>query len=427
VLPPKPRRKAAPRLIWLAGALAFSAVPAMAAGETSDGQAAPEAATVPEASAETSSEADTATLEADERYAHRKRQIDIALRTEDWEDAERVMLESLQDDLSEERRAEILLRLAKLLDERGRDSRRAVVLERFIEAYPKHPKVAGAMMDLGLLYREFGAFDRSIERFYSVLNQALSVPEEQLSNYQVLTLRAQYEIAETHFLMREYEEAIDYYSRLRLLELSDVDRAEVSFKRAHATYLLGKYPAVIEALKHYVQQFPQSPRTPEAHYLLSRAFKKTGQTQAALRQVLTLLTMEINAPGNSPERALYWKRKTGNSLATDFFQEGDFISALKIYRAMTPLRDDAEWQVPVIYQIGLCFERLRMPPKASEAYSLIEEMLPKDSPLLSENRELATIREMAQWRREHLGWQTDANTRLQDLLSAHVEAEKADS
>ena len=44
------------------------------------------------------------------------------------------------------------------------------------------------------------------------------------------------------------------------------------------------------------------------------------------------------------------------------------MSALTIYQTLARLNEDADWQWPVIYQMGLCFERLRLSSRAAEAY-----------------------------------------------------------
>ncbi len=350
-------------------------------------------------------------------YQRRRRQVEIALKTQDFDDAERTLMDMLTLPVGEEAHGEVLIELARLYARLDKHSEQAVVLERFIETYPGHPRMPEALMDLGHIYRNFGAYSQALAKFYAVLNKSLTVPKEKIDTYRTLSLRAQFEIAETHFLMKEYEEAIKFYSRLRLLELAESDRAEISFKRANGFFLIDDYNSVVPALKEFIDQFPKSERIAEAHYLLARAYEQTERMQAALAQVLTLLRLEQISPDENPKQFLYWKRKTGNALANEFFRSGDFVSALKIYQAMAPLSEDPAWQAPVIYQIGLCFERLRMPPKAAQAYDLILAILPSDSPSVLESKPLAALREMAIWRLEHMQWVIEAETSMQDILA----------
>ena len=112
------------------------------------------------------------------------------------------------------------------------------------------------------------------------------------------------------------------------------------------------------------------------------------------------------------------RRLTGNQLANEFFEQRDYLSALKIYQAMAPQSNDPEWQWPIIYQIGLCFEHLRMYPKAREAYRMLvdgDEWNDRKI-VLSEN--LLTIKEMAAWRIGHIDWRTQTESGISNMLAA---------
>ena len=52
------------------------------------------------------------------------------------------------------------------------------------------------------------------EKFYSVMTSALSLKNDQLAYYQSLVLQTQVEIAETHYLIGQFADAADFYSRL---------------------------------------------------------------------------------------------------------------------------------------------------------------------------------------------------------------------
>ena len=113
---------------------------------------------------------------------------------------------------------------------------------------------------------------------------------------------------------------------------------------------------------------------------------------------------------------MYWKKRTANQLANDFYEQGDYMSALKIYQAMAPLNADPEWQWPIIYQIGLCFEKLRMLPKAEQAYSLIADKSQWKNTNFKMTETLKAIYETAAWRLEHLRWQLKTETQLETII-----------
>jgi hypothetical protein len=69
----------------------------------------------------------------------------------------------------------------------------------------------------------------------------------------------------------------------------------------------------------------------------------------------------------------------------------------------------------VLYQVGLVYERLRQPLRAAEAYDRIlgrqSEVATNDPP-----PGLATVLDMAKWRKSYLSWQTNAEVLTQSLL-----------
>src|SRR5690606_38282313 len=93
--------------------------------------------------------------------------------------------------------------------------------------------------------------------------------------------------------------------------------------------------------------------------------------QEALETVMTLLKEEDARKEKNPDKWIYWQKKTGNEFANGFYEQGEFMSALTIYQKLATLSKDPDWQWPVIYQMGLCFERLRLARRAAEAYKFI--------------------------------------------------------
>lgn len=70
---------------------------------------------------------------------------------------------------------------------------------------------------------------------------------------------------------------------------------------------------------------------------------------------------------------MYWKKRTANQLANDFYEQGDYMSALKIYQAMAPSIRIRNGNGRLSTRSGCVFEKLRMLSKAEQAYSLIAE------------------------------------------------------
>ena len=103
-------------------------------------------------------------------------------------------------------------------------------------------------------------------------------------------------------------------------------------------------------------------------------------------------------------RWTYWQRRAGNDIGNQLYEEGDYLNALLVYSALSALDTALPWQLPVYYQMGLIYERLQQPLKASETYGRI---LAREKELASgSNPALQTVVDMARWRMQFLDWQT---------------------
>jgi hypothetical protein len=139
--------------------------------------------------------------------------------------------------------------------------------------------------------------------------------------------------------------------------------------------------------------------------------------QGGARSGLALLRIENARKEKNGDRWTYWQKKTGNEFANEYYQRADFLSALTIYQTLAKLSEEPEWQWPVIYQMGLCFERLRLVTRAAEAYKYILERSEKPDPAAPPLPEsVKNLAQMARWRGEQLAWQHTTETQLQRLL-----------
>ena len=268
--------------------------------------------------------------------------------------------------------------------------------------------------------------------------------------------RAMYEIAETFMDSEDYDNAIKFFDRLRRLEdLEDTDRAVVRFKQGLAHYRRASenlrkqeslnrlspeekvekeldydrtpradFAKVKETLKGYGTLFPQSPYVPESHYLLALTYEQLNQDEESIAELLLLLKEADFNPdlisdletGNSMRdrdmltinkmKAIwaFWKKKTGNYLANKFFEESEFFNAYRIYSALRDIDQSPSWQIPVLYQIALCQEKLGNYVQAMESYSAIEEFVNSEGARqgLADSKYLEFVFGMAKWRREQL-------------------------
>ena len=306
-------------------------------------------------------------------------------------------------------------------------SKAIAVGERIHQMFPTDPSTPELLLKLGRLYRDTGAYDLAIARFYNVLNAALRVDQAEFAKYQDFSKQAQFEIAETFMTSGDFQQAGRTYLLLERLDLTPDQKAHAEFQNVYCTYLTGDYTGAATAAKRFIESFGGSQYAAQCHYVLSMALKGLHRSQEATDETLVLLSMEKKLEKSDSATWTYWQRKTGNQLANGFYQEGDFLRALTIYQAMAKLSNNPDWQWPVIYQVALCFERLRLPDRAAEAYHYIMDESKKaqeaGKPM---DEDLTELTHMADWRSQHLEWQQGAEAQLNDLLGARAPADDPD-
>ena len=311
-----------------------------------------------------------------------------------------------------------LLGLARMYRRQATFTKAVATYEKFLKLYPNDARVPDALLELGRSQRAMGAYRNAINRFYNVINSTLKLPPESYEHYQLLAKTAQFEIAETHYEVGEFAEAAKFYDRLRLLDLAPEDRARAHFKSAGSLLNAGEHEHAVTKLTQFLDQWPADANAPEARFLLALTLRKLGRAEEALGITLALLRNEHSHASVDPKGWAYWQRRTGNQLANDFFQSGDTMSAVAIYESLTQLSDDITWRLPIIYQTGLCYERLRQHERATQAYQNIIEAITHYKGRTPVSAEMSELARMAQWRIGQLDWRDRTDQQLNRFFSA---------
>jgi tetratricopeptide (TPR) repeat protein len=333
-------------------------------------------------------------------------EIDQALMLGDQPRAEKAFKELLKLGAPAEQKRDAIYKMALSLEEKQNAPLKAAVLyEQFLSLYPNDPEDPNILLRLGKIYRESGSYASALNKFYSVLYTSLQLKSG--NEFTDSSLRAKMEIAHTHFAMGDYKTAAQLYSRLKLIKMTQAEASEVAFRTAYIDYLSGDFTASLTAAQSFLTTYPASPLAPEAQYLVAQSLKSLGRTDEAMKETLKLLAAGREFGKKKPAIWAYWQRKTGNEIANELYEGGDAIGALSIYQKLAELDDNPNWRASTVYQIGLCFERLRHLERAREAYRFIIDKIPVNAnpdsdALIGVN--LATLRDMAQWRLENLTW-----------------------
>jgi tetratricopeptide (TPR) repeat protein len=310
----------------------------------------------------------------------------------------------------------VLLGYARVLRKQSELTKAVAIYEKVLKEYPVMDDVPEIYLELGRAQRALGAYTSAISRFYSVINSTIKLPEDGAEKYRQLAKTAQFEIAETHFQAGNYAEASRFYSRLRLLDLAQTDRAKAHFKSAYSLFLAEDYLGATTSLRSFLDQNPDDENVPEAHYYLAVAYRKLQRPMESLVEAMELLRVEKTRTAKDPKRWSYWQRKTGNQIANEFYEQGDFGNALTIYQTLSELSSDAAWRLPVLYQIALCQERMGLIDQAMTSYQSILDKLSAAKGDVSAQADLANLAQMANWRLGQINWQHKTEQDLFQLM-----------
>ena len=320
-----------------------------------------------------------------------------------------------------------LLGLARMYRKAGNLTKCSAIYEKYVKEFPDDDRVPDSLLDLGRTLRAMGAYKLALSRFYSVINSTLKVDADQFDHYQQLAKTAEYEIAETYYEAAQYSEAGKYFMRLQLLDLAPSDRARALFMAAHSQLLAGETDTAVHTLHTFLDQFSTDENMPEAMFLLATSLRQMNRPQEALQVTLDLLRTVQSASNADPKTRAYWQRRTGNLLANDFFQNGDTMSALAIYRRLVDLDPTPAWSLPVQYQVGLCYERLHMTEKAKASYQAIIETAAVKPGAPAPEASLVELAQMATWRLNYIAWLDDTAVRIDVIEKPGLAPEKKPS
>ena len=311
-----------------------------------------------------------------------------------------------------------LLDLAEMAQEQSDWSRAQQIYAQWLARWPHDVRVPEIILYQGLVYRQMGLSKLAIAKLYAVMTSALVIKSDRFDYYQQLVLRAQNEIAETQYELDNYADAVDSFGRLLKLDPPPSNRSALQYRYIHCLTGVGRRSEAIAQAQNFLAHYPDAPERPEVHFLCATALKEAHRETEALQQVLALLQEQCGRTNCTSQTLAYWQRRAGNSIANQFYQEGEPLKALDIYLRLATLDTAPQWQLPVWYQVGLVFERLAQPAKAIEYYANIISREKEVSGAASSS--LKELIEMANWRKEFLGWQLKTERASTDFRASSL-------
>jgi len=339
-------------------------------------------------------------------------------KSKDWVNAEASFHKLLSLSVPDKDKRDAMLEMGQMFETSKDFSKVILTYDSFLERFPEDPSSVDVSIRLGRACRELGAFQSALGKFYNALHDSMRlVGAEAAEQQKKLALRAQFEIAETHFSKGDYAEARRFYNRLALLEMSDDDRTLVQFRLAYTVYLTGDFGESVALNRRFIAEHPESERTAESYYLLSRSLQKLGRSDEAAKETLNLLKEENSHQTAAPEIWKRWQKRAGSEVASELYEHGDARNALAIFQRVAELDSSPESRLPAVYEIGLCFERLRLFNRALEAYAYITSPdASQKNATPASSGDAGGVKEMAQWRVEYLRWIINADRQLGAVL-----------
>ena len=301
-----------------------------------------------------------------------------------------------------------LFGLAEAYYRRGSLAQSVSLLDQYLENFPNDDRRAEILFQIGLLYREMRLFPQAVTSFYRVLNSIVVTGESDLPKYLSLARRAQFETARSHFFAEQWDQALSLLDRIELFELSNTDRESVLFYQAHATLRSGDLEKGLNLVQKLIHTYPTSPLVPEMLYTKAQTLAQMQQTEDSVATLMELLEHGGMPTENAGEEWLYWRQQAGNEFANQYFENKDFLAALRVYQGIAVLDERAEWQLPIIYQMGLCFEKLGMFDRAVESLEFVAQGIEQisESENQSPDAALDQLYKRTQWRLDMLNWRS---------------------
>lgn len=298
---------------------------------------------------------------------------------------------------------ECLKNLANFAEIEKKYSRAQQIYSQLIARFPKGIEVPEILFRQGRLHRKMGADALAISKFYAVLSTVLVVPNGKTNRYKTLVLLAQTEIAESYFLEGNFKEAAVFFKRILKLQDPELNEAKIRYKLIKSVAQLGLHQEVIAEGRQFISKYTNIIESAEVRFMMSDSFRRTGRVRDALEQTLRLLTFARHNTDTNEDLWVYWQQRTGNDLANQLYNEGDYLNALQVYKTLANLQDSLIWQVPAWYQVGLVYERLGQTKESTNIYeNILLKVKEIDEKELSPS--LQIIFDSAKWRLENIRW-----------------------
>jgi tetratricopeptide (TPR) repeat protein len=272
------------------------------------------------------------------------------LEHQSW-DLSRAIVESIVNEapLNSPEAAEALLLAARFAGEHQRHGESIVYYERWRKLSGQEGNLAQVLVELGRQYRKIQAIKVAVDCFYSSMKQARLSQSGSI----VAVKAAQWEVAETSYLLRDWERA------RKLFEMFTESYKDEDLLTQSAYYRMGDCSRELGDLRQTVVDYeralthnPDHPFAPEARVGLLETFLKQENYPRALQVLSDLAESVVGMPMS---QVSYWKRRSGEVLFRYMFHQSSPEITLKILETLGKIDASSEWQKQIGHWKGLVY------------------------------------------------------------------------
>jgi tetratricopeptide (TPR) repeat protein len=294
-----------------------------------------------------------------------------------------------------------LIHIARIYYQQDMPLRTTSLLKLYADSYPNDPRRQEIIFQTGMIHREEGQYELAIAAFYRVLNAIIMSGEDGMDSYLKLARRAQFEIARTHFALAQWDQALDLFNRIVLLELAPEDRETLRFYKAKALLNVGERGKGLREIDQFIAEYPNSSFTAELRYEKARAEIDMKHIDAGRQTLLGLVEMGGVPEENTTSEWVQWRRLAGNFLANYYFESGEYETALRLYQALVVMDQAPQWQLPIVLQMASCFRELGRYGRAAESFNFVVQ----EVDVMRENSGVDTLSEEFEFLADSASWQ----------------------
>lgn len=270
---------------------------------------------------------------------------------------------------------------------KGDYARAATAFDEMLRRHPSSPLVPQAILYKANAFFKQGRYNDAITEYTRVRDTYPSAEIREGDRRILIRERAQYQIGESYYNLRDYKRAIEAYQQLQSLYPTSLLADDAQFAIASAYQLTGDLKAANDAFKELTERYPESDLAPDTLRTIGINLFDQKQFQQAIAQFQEVITRYPNSKSTPLAqydigRAYYELRSYPQAVqafeaVAKYPQASGDVRASALYFAAWALRDPNNSRRDIGRAIATLQKLLQEYPQAAEtprAYLLLAEL-----------------------------------------------------